>query len=371
MGYLKHAARIFFGKVRTPPYFLFFVTRKCGAKCKHCFFWKEAPHGARELGLEEISKISSSMDDILQLTLTGGDAALRKDLPEIVKIFHTNNHTTNITTATNGSLPAVVLAQTKKALEECKGLGLTVDLSIDGIGKDHDEIRNLPGLFDKVTETAALLMDLSKTYPALNVCVDITVSHFNEEKAPEVYKYVRDKVKPHTIDLILVRGNPRDPDAKNYDVGNFEKVNNMLRRDVERGLVRGYNFFTDTLKAKDVLLRNIIIKTVKENRYQMPCTAGTLTGVLYPEGNVAPCELVDDRFGNVREYNYDMKAIWQSRAAKEYIEKIKRVKCYCIHQCFISNNILFQPKNYPSLLAEILRIKFGKMRWRRAHQLKS
>lgn len=362
LEYARHAGKIFLRRHAFPPYFLFFITARCDCRCKHCFFWKSTNQKPDELSTNEIEKISASMDNLLQLTLTGGDAAKREDLPEIAQIFHRNNHVKNITIGTNGSMADLVVKQSRQMLDKCRGMNLTVDLSIDGIGADHDEIRRRPGLFEEVTATARELLKLSRTRPALNVCIDITMSHFNEDRIAEIYRYVRDEIKPHIINLLLIRGEPREPEAKEVDVAHYERVNDMLRKDVERGLMRGYDFLTDTLNAKDILLRDIIIRTSRQDRYQMPCTAGTLTGVLYPEGGVAPCEMVDDRFGNVRDYDYDMKAIWRSKAAVEYREKIRREKCYCIHQCFLSNNILFNPKYYPKLLAEILRIKIGRMR---------
>jgi radical SAM protein with 4Fe4S-binding SPASM domain len=359
-----------FGRQTAPVYLLYFITRQCDGKCRHCFFWKDAPDGAEELALPEIEKVSAGMGDLLQLTLTGGDAVLREDLPEIARIFYNNNHPKNITICTNSNRPELVERQISKVLNYCPDTSITVDSSMDGIGEDHDRIRGVPGLSERVLETHEMLCALRQRHPNLTLCLAICISHFNQEKAAEVYHFIRDKLKVDSINVLLIRGEPRDPKAKDVDLKYYEDLVRELEDDIRAGKVPGYKFLTDVLNAKDVLLRNIIIKTVKENRYQMPCTAGTLTGVLYPEGDVAPCELVDDRFGNVRKYNYDMKAIWQSRAAKEYVEKIKREKCYCIHQCFISNNILFQPKNYPSLLAEILRIKFGKMRRRRAGVLR-
>ncbi len=104
---LKSAHSMMMNNKPDLKYLLFFITSKCDATCRHCFFHKSTNKPMNELTVDEIEKISSNMDDFLQLTLTGGDAALREDLPDIAEIFARNNKVLNITIGTNGFLAVI------------------------------------------------------------------------------------------------------------------------------------------------------------------------------------------------------------------------------------------------------------------------
>ena len=74
-------------------------------------------------------------------------------------------------------------------------------------------------------------------------------------------------------------------------------------------------------------------------------------GVMYPEGNIYPCEILDDthKIGNIRDFNLDFKKLWCQKS-KEEVKFIRKTKCFCTHECFNSVNILFNPKFYPEII---------------------
>jgi len=359
-SYARQTRKFFYREDDTPVYLIFFVTTICGLKCDHCFYWRSTNIKTNELTLDEIEKISRSMGKFLQLTLTGGDACQREDLAEIAELFYRNNDVRNITIGTNGLTPDKVIKVITPMVSRCPGTDVTVDLSMDGLQDIHDGIRKVPGSFERVNETYQRLKELQKLHGNLNTCIDVTASKDNQNHLIPVYEYVRDKLDPDIINVLYIRGEPRNAQAKDVDVRKYEVVNRMLEEDIKRGIVRSYKFLPDILNAKDILLRRTIIKTVKENRYQMPCTAGALTGVIQTEGDVFPCEMLNEKIGNLRENGYDFPAIWLSPRAKEVRKMIVETKCYCIHQCFLSNNILFNPWMVPKFFMTYLGLKWSK-----------
>jgi radical SAM protein with 4Fe4S-binding SPASM domain len=358
---LKSAHSMILNNKPDLKYLLFFITAKCDACCRHCFFHKSTNKPMNELTLDEIEKVSKNMDEFLQLTLTGGDAALREDLPEIAKIFAANNKVLNVTIGTNGNRPEKVITSVRKMLHELGNIHLTVDLSMDGLEADHDFIRKTPGIFENVKTTFGELVKLKKEHKNLNTCIDITASAYNHEKLIPLYEYIRDKLQPDIINALLIRGNPREKEAKDVKLENYEVICDVMEEDYKTGRIRGYSFFPDILNVKDILLRRLIIKTQRENKFQAKCTAGTLTGVIYPEGDVYPCELLDKKLGSLREENYDFNRIWKGERARQIREWIRGTKCYCIHQCFLSNNILFNPKFLPEFFLEYFKLKTKKL----------
>ena len=104
--------------------------------------------------------------------------------------------------------------------------------------------------------------------------------------------------------------------------------------------------------AARIMLNELTYKTYEENKYTTPCYAGNLSGVMYPEGDVYPCEILDDshKIGNIRDFNLDFKKLWLSQKAKKEVDFIRKTKCFCTHECFNSVNILFNPKNYLEII---------------------
>jgi sulfatase maturation enzyme AslB (radical SAM superfamily) len=79
---------------------------------------------------------------------------------------------------------------TKQVLEKCPDAEVVVNLSLDGVGKEHDTIRGVPGNFGRFTDTYERLKRLKGEYSNFNVSVHTVVSNFNVGKLAEIYDYV-------------------------------------------------------------------------------------------------------------------------------------------------------------------------------------
>jgi len=367
--YLKYGSRIFYKQGATPIYFVYFVTDFCNARCKHCLLSAHEPsQKAKELTIDEIERVSASMDDMLFFTPTGGEPFIRPDLAEIVRIFHRNNHAANVGIPTNGSLTSRVVETTRDMLDTCPGLDLHIDLSVDAIGEAHDEIRCFPGLFDRAMRTYKELRLLEKHYPNFSTCVEITVSPYNEEHLLELYEYLTHEVGVNTVFTLLMRGAPRDPVSTDVlDIGKYEELHQMLELDNKARILSGYYKmpFSDFLNAKRIVRPRIIAKTVRERRFQIPCYAGSLGGAMFSEGQVLPCELHVDRvIGNVRDVGYDFKKLWFGPEGERMRSYVRDTKCFCTYECFLTVNILFNPLVLPRVGREWAALKWGKLRHR-------
>ena len=366
-GYLKYAKRILYKKGASPLYFVFFVTENCNARCRHCLLGQRQEVVRDELTVDEIEKVSASMDDMLFFTPTGGEPFLRKDLAEIVRIFHVNNHAVNVGIPTNGSLTSRVMEQTRQMLDANPALDLHIDVSIDGLPELHDQIRATPGLFDKAVETYRALRDLERHYPHFSTCVEVTVSSFNQHQLLELYDYLKREVGVNTLFTLLTRGAPRDPVASEFDIANYEEFHRVLEEDNKELILSGYYKmpFSDVLNAKRIVRPRIIAKTVRERRFQIPCYGGALGGAMFSKGQVHPCELLlDKQIANVRDHDYDFKRIWFSPKAREIRRGIVESKCFCTYECFLTVNMLFNPLVLPRLGKEWCALKWAKARHR-------
>ncbi len=364
-NYMKYTPRMLYKRGALPLYFVFFVTENCNAHCSHCLLGQRTEWVTDELTVDEIEKVSASMDDMLFFTPTGGEPFLRKDLAEIVRIFRANNHALNVGIPTNGSLPGRVVETTEAMLKQNPGIDLHIDVSIDGIGEDHDRIRNTPGLFDRATRTYRELRNLEQHYPNFSTCVQITVSALNQDKLLPLYDYLGHDLGVNTVFTLLTRGEPADPMTKNFDIRKYEELHRALERDNKARILSGYYKmpFADVLNAKRIVRPRIIANTVRQNRYQIPCYAGTLGGAMFSKGQVLPCEVRPDRMiASVRDYDYDFRKVWYSAKADEMRRDIRDTKCFCTYECFLTVNILFNPLVLPQVFVEWLNLKAAKVR---------
>ena len=82
--------------------------------------------------------------------------------------------------------------------------------------------------------------------------------------------------------------------------------------------------------AIDVYMHELIAKTALEGRPQLKCFAGDAGGVIYDEGTVSSCEILDP-VGNLRDYDWDFSKFWYSPAMDKRREKVAD-GCFCTHE---------------------------------------
>jgi len=343
-----------------PIHLTFFVTRRCNAHCPFCFYLRaeNTPSGLHaELSLPEIEKISSSLGRLLWLAFSGGEIFLRDDLVEIAGTFYRNNRPAIMLFPTNGLLPETIRDSMESILRSCPQSIVALKLSLDGIGTAHDELRLTPGSFAKTLRTYELVSSLAGQYPNFELGVNTVFCADNQHDMDGIIEYVRGMrhIKTHTISLI--RGDITDKHFADVDTALYCEAVGKLERNLKEGKSPVYRFQGGRLKAaQDILQRRLIHRTMAEQKWLIPCYAGKLNLVLGETGEVFPCELISESFGNVRDHGYDLRRVANSEPAQKALRAIKQNKCHCTHECYFMTNILFNPRLYPALLKEYLQV---------------
>lgn len=348
---------------KKPIQLTFFVTRKCNAKCPFCFYLRdrrETTHDFPELTIDEIERISRSMGNLLWVLFSGGEIYLKEDLVETSITFYKNNKPAILTYPTNGLLPEVIKEKTEDILKHCRKSVVVVKLSLDGLGDAHDNLRKMPGNFEKLMQTYEALAGLLDKYSNFEIGVNTLFCSENQymmNGKSGIIEFVRslNKVRTHTISM--VRGGLKEEHYKKIDLSQYGKTIRTLEKNLKKPRARVYRFKGGRFKAvQDNLQRRLIYQTMSRKRRLIPCYAGRLNLVLTETGDLYPCELSHQKIGNVRDFDYDVKKILQSARAKKVIEAIKVEACYCTHECYFTTNILFNAKMYPRLLREYLNL---------------
>ncbi len=80
--------------------------------------------------------------------------------------------------------------------------------------------------------------------------------------------------------------------------------------------------------------------------------------VIWDNGDVSPCEVLNTTIGNIRDFDYDLVKAFNSLKAKKILSDIKQKKCYCTWENMILVNCLKSLRFYPKLALEIIKSIF-------------
>ena len=122
----------------------------CDCRCKFCNTWqiKEEPESLLDRAETQSLIDRAARAGMLSYSMWGGEPLLREDAPAIMA--HARKQGFFTTISTNGSL-------LRDRADELLPHTTLFLVSLDGIGKTHDQVRGSPGLFDKVVDGIGFL----------------------------------------------------------------------------------------------------------------------------------------------------------------------------------------------------------------------
>jgi MoaA/NifB/PqqE/SkfB family radical SAM enzyme len=342
----------------TPLNFTYSVTNLCQSKCKTCAIWKlYRDNPARqndELKLDEIEKIFKSLGHFYVFNVSGGEPFLRKDLPQIVKLacIYLKPHVVHI--PTNAIAAELTEKMTLEILRIISGINpaiqLTIKPSLDHIGEKHDEIRGIKGNFEKVMNLFGALKGYQEQYPNLHVELGTIISNWNINDIEEIAAFVgglgpdsyRNEIAEQRSEMFNL-DDPITPDADQY-----RKAVDVFIRQMQVGKKNNV-FFQRLNHAFRLVYYDLAVRILKERRQVIPCYAGISNAHMTPYGDIWPCCTLgyDKSMGNMRDFDYNFTALWNSSKAKEVRHYIRQGICHCPLANQMYSNILMHP---PSLM---------------------
>jgi MoaA/NifB/PqqE/SkfB family radical SAM enzyme len=348
--FLKRYAKLALGQPFSPALLNILVTSVCDMRCTHCFFTEQLDDGPRkkfQMTTHEIEQIAETLGGNLGvLILAGGEPFTRRDLPEIARAFYTNNRLESLYITSNGQIQQRILPDVSRVLQECPRLNVTVALGIDGLKEQHDKIRQKPGSWDIVIDTARQLQVMKKEYPRLDIQTCTCLMNSNQDTIFEWYDFLKDCLKPDKVNFNYIRPPAADPNELAIDRAQYTKLARRIDEDSRCGAIKNHyagdiGFFK---AAVDVYMHGLIAKTEESQRAQMTCYAGTAGGVIYDEGTVSSCENLEP-VGNLRDFDWNFQRLWLSPAMQARRKKAAD-GCFCTHEsnCYYPS-LPFNPKH--------------------------
>ena len=333
---LQRYANLALGRPFSPALLNILVTSVCDMRCTHCFFTEQlddAPRKKLQMTTREIENISETLGGNLGvLILAGGEPFTRKDLPEIARAFYNNNRLESVYITSNGQIQQRIFPDVTRILEECPRLNVTMALGIDGLKDQHDKIRQKPGSWDIVIDTARRLMAMKREYPRLDVQTCTCFMHSNQDTIFEWYDFLKCELKPDKVNFNYIRPPSADPIELDINGALYAQLAARIDADSRSGALRnhyagGIGFFKAAL---DVYMHGLIAKTQETQQAQLTCYAGSAGGVIYDEGTVSSCENLEP-VGNLRDYDWNFRKLWFSPAMQARREKAAD-GCFCTHE---------------------------------------
>ena len=334
-------ARRGLAKAVRPITLTFSVTGMCQSRCKTCnigVHFQENPQKVKKLDLklDEIERFFKSLGYCYFLNISGGEPFLRNDLVKIVELALKYMKPRIIHTPTNAFMSEKIEKTTREILNTINkydsNIPFTVKPSIDGIGEKHDEIRGLIGSFERLKETIKRLKQVENEYENFHLELGTVVSNFNINDLDEIEDWVyaqgvqsyRNEIAEQREEFFNI-GEDITPSKEVYEklMKNFkEKVKANLKN--KKSLAR-------TTESMRLVYYDLVVKILREKKQVIPCYAGISNIHLNYDGNIWPCCVLGyaHSMGNIRDYDFDYNALYNSQKAKEVRKYIKERNCYC------------------------------------------
>ena len=342
----------------------FSVTNVCQSRCKTCQIWdlyRQDPHKrTQELTTEEVTDIFRSMGHIYLFNVSGGEPFLRPDFVEIIEAAVEYLRPGIIHIPTN----AIALKQSESKVEAILNLlrqksrhtQLTIKPSMDHVGRKHDEIRGVPGNFEKVMKLFNRLKAKKAGYPNMHVELGTVISRWNVEDIEEIAAFVTglgvDSYRNEIAEQRAEMFNQQDDITPSPD--QYEKAIALFERQI-RANMRDKVLFQRITNAFRLVYYQLAIKIMQRNQQIIPCYAGISNAHMTPYGDIwACCTLGYDRpMGNLRDFDYDFNQLWLSSQAREVRRFIRHRQCACPLANQTYSNILMHPRSLMRVVIEI------------------
>jgi len=309
------------------------LTYRCDARCEMCNIWQLKPQ--EFLSIDDYAKVPSSLKDI---NISGGEAFMRSDVVDIVKVIHAKCDNPRIVVSTNGFRTEKIVSAMEELRRTIPNIG--VGVSLDGIGETHNRIRGVKHAWENATATLKQLRERGFT----NIRIGFTAMNENVHEMRQVYDFANEMGVQFTTAVAqnseIYFSTQVNTDVSNetlYDALGYVMTHELRSYHPKRWL-RAY-FESGTLVFN------------REKRRILECRAGIDFFYLAPEGIVYPCLTIPSPMGDLKGNSFE--TVWESPQAAQVRREIAGCQqCWMI--CTARSEL---KKNLPRALGWIAREK--------------
>lgn len=324
---LVHQSRL---PTPAPNTMIFVVVQRCNSRCNMCFIWENK--NPPEVTVDEVHRIferdREDFRSLRKLSLTGGEPSLRSDLPDLVEAVL--RHTPSIKQlrlATHGMTPDRVIHQIEKVWAVAAKHAIaqfTVQVSIDGIGEIHDQIRGIKGGGARVQETLERLVEMRKNIPALGINISTVVQPINRDYVPDLQLLAQRFQVPIFFSPIVTSSDYYSNDSI---APSLSLTGDQAAQQTFASLAK-----TSTGSAK-FYYQDMVGMLSGQARHRI-CMMGYHTCVLEADGNLHACVNSESlSFGNLLKERF--RNIWWGKQAEDLRRRLHHEYCpTCPSMCY-------------------------------------
>lgn len=333
--YLNYFVRLHLGLPTPFPQIVFLeATRRCNCRCQMCDIWRLHDDGRADLSMEEILRFldDAQRHSLRLLNIYGGEPLLREDVADLVRACSDRGISTSLTT--NGLL----LDEGGVAALDRAGLGV-LQVSLDStVAEEHDELRGLPGVFDRAVRG---LSHARRLAPRMVTAINFTLNRRNLDRLPEMPGFA----EAHGVSLVKVL--PMHAVAPQNVLG---KQNEALlfqdREDTDR-LKDAVSRLKEKIRPSPVhftsmtYLDTIPYQHLPDPQLPPRCYAARLTCEVLHNGDVLDCLPKARVLGNLRSEK--LSDIWRNGKA-EASRRAARGCRDCHLKCYVGPALRYSPR---------------------------
>ncbi len=300
------------------------VTDNCNSRCVMCDVWKTST--INELDASSWEKIFSDslFTDIQYVGISGGEPTLRKDLPELVEVsLGSFPRLKKLTITTHGFHPnrwKQMITPIKRLFDD-NGVEFTINVSMDGVGDVHDEIRRIPNGFKKVEETIRYLRGVQ-----VDVQVQSTIISQNVFHIGKIDNYLKDSNIHNAIFRLGVEIPRLDNETSIQLVQLNSNEKSFLADYIEDQLERG----KIESPARKLFYQHLQSRLISQSARTAPCFFQNEGILLTALGDMYHCSISTEKIGNVVQDS--ASALYFSPQSRKIREDMLNSICKsCLH----------------------------------------
>jgi MoaA/NifB/PqqE/SkfB family radical SAM enzyme len=285
-----------------------------------CDIWKTPKEEIqKEMTYNEIKKFilrdKAILKGVRNIGITGGEALLRNDIVDIIKLLRKELPNTRIGIQSNGLLPDFIEKKMKKIYRIYPEIGFAV--SIDGPEKVHDKMRGTKGAYKKAIET----IKRAKKIGITEITTGMTITKENYRYITQTRKLCESMGCEFSCFLA-------EHGEYFQNVGSSIGLTKKELDEIAKSLKQfSYHYYMD----------NVRLQIEKKRKRRFNCYAGCTSIVINPSGDIKPCLTLPYTLGNVK--NSPLNGILYSKKAKKVCRITRKCnKCYL--QCEVGVSTL-------------------------------
>jgi len=296
------------------------VTHRCNARCVMCNVWKRSDPDRLAPG--HLRRLPISLRTV---NLSGGEPFLRDDLPEFVREVRARCRRAVVTISTNAFLPERIEMMMAEILRIDPTVRLAV--SLDGLGESHDQIRGVPGAFEKAMRLIETLR--AKGYGGLRL--SMTLSRGNLDQLLGVAE-LADRLGVE-LGVVAAHGVKTHLDVEPGVFGEFFGKNPAWLHEPFEAVIARWLRSSDPRRWLRAHFAARTYYFLTDRPWQFRCRAGEDFFFLQADGDVYHCSVQGKAMGNIIDQPWE--TLWRSPAADEARQAARHCPEHCWMICTV------------------------------------